>query len=284
MARLDHVLTVGWRLRPTPTADGGGSSNAAVAADDDDDDDEVQELSAAEFKRQTTRLVRSGVEVQAITKGGVLMKGLFTRYRIPACEFVGIFLGAWYSDVTYQELLEDEREEPRPRPFETYAIRSGEEEINGHTVHLICAPEIAKGSTSPDPEQSKLWFANEPNEERRANCQLCELVLEEDDLDGSPPNRTSGPFVAFVLITTEVVERDHELTWSYGQSYAPNRQGYRAGAPASGSCDDFNFRDYFPGGVPVRAVSDYVPTATDSSQSSGDDPEYTGAALAQLSF
>ena len=95
---------------------------------------------------------------------------------------------------------------------------------------------------------------------------LRELVLEEDELDGPPPNRTGGPFVAFVLVTTEVVERDYELTWSYGPTYAPNRT-YRAGAPATTSCDEFNIRDYFPGGVPARAVSDYVPTAADSSQS-----------------
>ena len=39
--------------------------------------------------------------------------------------------------------LEEEKDEPRPRPYEKYAIRSGEEEIDGHTVHLICAPTIA---------------------------------------------------------------------------------------------------------------------------------------------
>ena len=103
---------------------------------------------------------------------------------------------------------------------------------------------------------------------------------EEEDLDGPPPNRTGGPFVTFAMITTEVVERNFELTWAYGQSYAPNRT-YRSGAPAAANCDDFNIRDVFPDGVPVRAVSDYVPTGADSSQSSGDDPEFVGAAFSQ---
>ena len=58
MARLGHVLAVGWRLRPAPTAVGGGRSRAAAAADDDDDD-EVEELSETEFKRRTLRLVRT---------------------------------------------------------------------------------------------------------------------------------------------------------------------------------------------------------------------------------
>jgi hypothetical protein len=226
-------------------------------------------------------LIRRGVEVQTITKNGVRMKGLFTGERLPACTLVGFFLGDWYSDATYAELLEAEQDEPLPRPFETYAIRSGEEEIDGRMVHLICAPTIAKGQTQPDPDRSKLFFANEPDEGRRANCQLCELVLEEDDLDGPPPNTTNGPFVAFVLVTTDVVERNFELTWSYGQSYAPNRQGYRAGAPAAANCDDFDVRDVYPDGVPSTAVSNYVPAEVDSSQSSGDDPEFVGAAFSQ---
>ncbi len=66
-------------------------------------------------------------------------------------------------------------------------------------------------------------------------------------------------------------------------SLRTNRQGYRAGAPATASCDEFNIRDHYPGGVPVRAVSDYVPTsADDSSQSSSGDPEYTGSAFSRL--
>ena len=227
------------------------------------------------------RLVRRGVEVQTITKGGVRMKGLFTKDRLPAGTLVGFFLGDWYSDATYQELLEEEKDEPRPRPYEKYAIRSGEEEIDGHTVHLICAPTIAKGRTQPDPDRSALFYANEPNEGRRANCQLVELALEEEDLDGPPPNTTGGPFVAFLLVTTESVDRDHELAWNYGTSYAPNRT-YRAGAPATGNCGAFDIRNFFPKGVPSTAVSDYVPTAVDSSQSSGDDPEYTGVSLSRL--
>ena len=79
MSRLRQVLSVGWRFHPapTPTADPGSSST---------DDDEVQELSAAEFKRQSTRLVRRGLEVQTVTKGGMQMKGLFTNYPIQACD------------------------------------------------------------------------------------------------------------------------------------------------------------------------------------------------------
>ena len=34
MARLGHVLSIGWRLRPAPTAVGGGRSRAAAAAAD----------------------------------------------------------------------------------------------------------------------------------------------------------------------------------------------------------------------------------------------------------
>ena len=278
MSRLRQVLSVGWRFHPapTPTADPGSSST---------DDDEVQELSAAEFKRQSTRLVRRGLEVKNATKGGMQMKGLFTNYPIPPCEFVGFFVGEWYSDAAYEELLEDEKDEPRQRPFEMYSVRSGEEEINGRTVNLVCAPAIAKGATSPDPERSKLFFANEPSEGHRANCILRELVLEEDELDGAPPNNSGGPFIAFALISTTAIERESELTWHYGTTYSPNRQGYRAGAPATASCDEFNIRDYFPGGVPTRAVSDYVPTAADdSSQSSGGDPEYTEAAFFRLSL
>ena len=156
--------------------------------------------SSSSSKDLYPRLVRRGVEVQTITKGGVRMKGLFTKDHLPVCTLVGFFLGDWYSDATYQELLEEEKDEPRPRPYEKYAIRSGEEEIDGHTVHLICAPTIAKGRTQPDPDRSALFYANEPNEGRRANCKLIELVLEEDDLDGPPPNSTGGPFVAFALI------------------------------------------------------------------------------------
>ena len=65
MARLDHVLAVGWRLRPSPTAVGGGRSRAA-AADDDDSDDEVEELSQETFKRRTLRLVRTDVVVRTV--------------------------------------------------------------------------------------------------------------------------------------------------------------------------------------------------------------------------
>ena len=108
-------------------------------------------------------------------------------------------------------------------------------------------------------------------------------MLEEDELDGVPPNNSGGPFIAFALIATEAIERESELTWHYGRKY--NRQGYRAGAPATASCDEFNIRDHYTGGVPVRAVSDYVPTAADdSSQSSGGDPEYTEAAFSRLSL
>ncbi len=97
MSRLRQVLSVGWRFHPapTPTADPGSSST---------DDDEVQELSAAEFKRQSPRLVRRGLEVQTVTKGGMQMKGLFTNYPIQACDFVGFFVGEWYSDAAYEEL------------------------------------------------------------------------------------------------------------------------------------------------------------------------------------
>ena len=89
MSRLRQVLSVGWRFHPapTPTADPGSSST---------DDDEVQELTEAEFKRQSTRLVRRGLEVKIVTKGGMQMKGLFTKYPIQACEFVGFFTGSWY--------------------------------------------------------------------------------------------------------------------------------------------------------------------------------------------
>ena len=275
MARLGHVLTIGWRLRPSPTADGGGSSAAAA-----DDDDEVEELTEAEFKRQSTRLVRRGVEVQDITKGGIPMKGLFTRYQIPACTFIGFFVGDWHSDASYEELINDENSRPHPRPFAMYSIRGGEEEIAGRIVHLTVAPTITEGATAPDPDRSRLFFANEPLEGGRANCILRELVLEADDLDGPPPNSSGGPFVAFALVSTVQIPKDHELTWHYGSSY--RRSGYRAGAPTTERCDDFNIRDDYPGGVPVRAVSDYVPTGLDSSQSSADDPEYTGAALARL--
>ena len=43
------------------------------------------------------------------------MKGLFTGERLPACTLVGFFLGDWYSDATYAELLEAEQDELRPR-------------------------------------------------------------------------------------------------------------------------------------------------------------------------
>ena len=132
---------------------------------------------------------------------------------------------------------------------------------------------------APRPEQSALLRQRAQRRTAR-ELKLVELVLEESDLDGPPPNETGGPFVAFILITTEVVQRDHELTWAYGTSYAPNRT-YRAGAPAAASCGDFNIRDVFPDGVPVRAVSDYVPTGGDSSQSSGDDSEFVGAAFSR---
>ena len=50
------------------------------------------------------------------------------------------------------------------------------------------------------------------------------------------------------------------------------------------NCDDFNIRNVFPDGVPSAAVSDYVPTAADSSQSSGDDPEFVGASFSRLAI
>ena len=86
--------------------------------------------------------------------------------------------------------------------------------------------------------------------------------------------------MAFALITTEVVERNFELTWAYGQSYAPNRP-YRSGAPAAANCDDFDVREFYPDGVPSTAVSNYVPAEVDSSQSSGDDSEFVGTAFSR---
>ena len=208
---------------------------------------------------------------------------LFTKYPIQACDFVGFFVGSWYSDTTYEDLIEDEKDQPRPRPFPKYSIRSGDEEIGGRIVNLTCVPDIREGATEPDPDRSMLFYSNEPSEGDRANCVLKELVLEEDELDGVPPNNSGGPFIAFALIATEAIERESELTWHYGRKY--NRQGYRAGAPATASCDEFNIRDHYTGGVPVRAVSDYVPTsADDSSQSSGGDREYTEAAFSRLSL
>ena len=50
------------------------------------------------------------------------------------------------------------------------------------------------------------------------------------------------------------------------------------------NCDDFNIRNVFPDGVPSAAVSDYVPTTADSSQSSGDDPEFVGASFSRLAI
>ena len=70
----------------------------------------------------------------------------------------------------------------------------------GTSAAAAAAAAAARGS--PDPDRSRLFFANEPNPGRKANCLLRELVLEEDELDGPPPNRTGGPFVAFVLLTT----------------------------------------------------------------------------------
>ena len=65
--------------------------------------------SSSSSKDLYPRLVRRGVEVQTITKGGVRMKGLFTKDHLPVCTLVGFFLGDWYSDATYQELLEAEQ-------------------------------------------------------------------------------------------------------------------------------------------------------------------------------
>ena len=79
--------------------------------------------SSSSSKDLYPRLVRRGVEVQTITKGGVRMKGLFTKDHLPVCTLVGFFLGDWYSDATYQELLEEEKDEPRPRPYEKYVCR-----------------------------------------------------------------------------------------------------------------------------------------------------------------
>ena len=83
MARLESVLSIGWRLRPSPTAVGGGSSRAAAAADDDDDD-EVEELSETEFKRRTLRLVRTDVGVRTVgTRAAQLRR--FLRLRFCRC-------------------------------------------------------------------------------------------------------------------------------------------------------------------------------------------------------
>ena len=35
-------------------------------------------------------------QAATVTKGGMQMKGLFTKYPIQACEFVGFFTGSWY--------------------------------------------------------------------------------------------------------------------------------------------------------------------------------------------
>ena len=102
MARLERVLSIGWRLCPAPTAVGGGRSRAADAADDDSDD--VEELSETEFKRRTLRLVRTDVGVRTI--GG--RTGLFAYAEIAKCRFVGFYFGTWLSEPDYLALLERE--------------------------------------------------------------------------------------------------------------------------------------------------------------------------------
>ena len=128
MARLGHVLAVGWRLRPAPTAVGGGRSRAAAAADDDDDD-EVEEISEETFKRRTLRLVRTDVGVR--TFGG--RTGLFAYAEIAKCRFVGFYYGTWLSEPEYLALLEREAQEPRPRPYGKYALRSSPMKVAGRT-------------------------------------------------------------------------------------------------------------------------------------------------------
>ena len=128
MARLGHVLSIGWRLRPAPTAVGGGRSRAAAAAAAADDD-EVQEISEETFKRRTLRLVRTGVGGRTV--GGRV--GLFAYGEIAKCRFVGFYYGNWLSEPDYLALLEREAQESRPRPYGKYALRSSPMKVAGRT-------------------------------------------------------------------------------------------------------------------------------------------------------
>ena len=245
MARLGHVLAVGWRLRPSPTAVGGGRSRAAAA--DDDSDDEVEELSETEFKRRTLRLVRTDVGVRTFGS----RTGLFAYAEIAKCRFVGFYFGTWLSEPDYLALLEREAQEPRPRPYGKYALRSSPMQVSGGTAYLVCVPEITKAAVAPDSDgRSKLFLTNRADAGQTANCILAELILSRDEVDGEPP-QGSGPFVAFALLTTRNIAFGEELVWTTGQTY-------RGGVPSRGVCYGWDIKSAFPGGVPAHVVGDFA--------------------------
>ena len=134
---------------------------------------------------------------------------------------------------------------------------------------LFFVPEIAKSAAAPDSDgRSKLFLTNKANGQA-PNCILNELILSQDQLDGSPP-QSPGPYIAFVLLTTRNIAFGEELIWGTGQTY-------RAGVPSRGVCYGWDIKSAFPGGVPAHVVGDAAlatapapPAGAGSSSSSKD--------------
>lgn len=185
--------------------------------------------------------------------------GLFCHNDIPKGGFIGMYSGIWiHSDGAF--------------PFG-----------NRYAIEVASSLLVAPPGQRPDPQQYPIAMANEPAPGTVANATLREWAFDRRDVAQIPTKVLDHMFHGTGLLACELIPRNTEIRWFYGDTYSGIRN-----YPVGGGCgvaSDVHPPHALGHQLPFDSVSPILasPSATDDEES---DPSYRNggqAALARLS-